>query len=366
MSDQRNRLVRFFAYNNAVPIVFSIFFLSVSAAAASTPQVQEAVVQKNESVRSVDNSYIRNANLDAFEVVLTIESITESELAYEVTYSYNSIGLEDFVWQPLTKRKTLTVTKEALDDRDLGLYVADQLGQVVASEQKYLKEAQAAERALGSTQKVVVTEYAGLIGKHLKPQAQVFDGYEPVVKEEVEVDDEPDRIAAGVGSVSVPKSEQVPAPAPAPQPKPVEEQVKDILDQHEDDALATNDDSHTATTTTTGGGTTATTTAGGGTTSTTTPTNTTDTATTTPPVDDPSDEDTATTTPTTDTASSTDDGTTTEETAPDENTTETEESDTAPPEEEAAEPEESAEEPVDDPEETEESDPPPETDEGEV
>lgn len=269
--EQKKGFLNFLFYNNAVPIVFTIFFLSVGAAAASTDVVQDAVIQETETVQSIDNEYIRFIDLETFKIYLVIGSIVEDEYTYLVRYSYNSIGIEDFVWKPITVSKTLSVSKEALGERDLGLYVAEQLGQVVDFEMQYLRDAQKIERALGQTQKVVVKEYAGLVGKMFDAEAQVFAGYEPVIEEKVESVVEPQVTAGGIGSTSLGEAdriaieeekrrveaerhkawlkEQEKLREEAEQRPPVEEQVRDILEDQEEDPAENETGTSTSTTT---------------------------------------------------------------------------------------------------------------------
>ncbi len=263
--------LNFLFYNNAVPIVFTIFFLSVGAAAASTDVVQDAVIQETETVQSIDNEYIRVIDLETFKIYLTINSIVEDEYTYLVRYSYNSIGIEDYLWKPINVSKTLSVSKEALGDRDLGLYVAEQLGQVVDFEMQYLRDAQKVERELGASKKVVVKEYAGLIGKMFDAEAQVFTGYEPVIEEKVEAVLDPNVTAGGIGSTSLGEAdrialaeeqrridaerheawlkEQEKIRKEAEQRPPVEEQVRDILDGQEEDPTEGETGTSTSTTT---------------------------------------------------------------------------------------------------------------------
>jgi hypothetical protein len=269
--EQKKGLLNFLFYNNAVPIVFTIFFLSVGAAAASTDVVQEAVIQETETVQSIDNEYIRFIDLDTFKIYLVIGSIVEDEYTYLVKYSYNSIGIEDYVWKPITVVKTLSVSKEALGDRDLGLYVAEQLGQVVDFEMQYLRDVQKIERALGATQKVIVKEYAGLIGKMFDAEAQVFAGYEPVIEEKVETVLDPNVTAGGIGSTSLGEAdrlaiaeeqrrveaerhkawlkEQERLREEAEQRPSVEEQVRDVLEGQDEDPTEGETSTSTSTTT---------------------------------------------------------------------------------------------------------------------
>jgi len=74
------------------------------------------------------------------------------------------------------------VSKAALGQyRDLGLYVTEQLKQIIDRELARLKETQMYERR-NVTQKVVATAYGGLVGRFLDSSTETLPGYVPVVK----------------------------------------------------------------------------------------------------------------------------------------------------------------------------------------
>ena len=74
----------------------------------------------------------------------------------------------------------MTVAKGAIVGRDLGLYVTEQLKQVIDHEIAYLTEVQDIERKQVS-QKVVAVAYSGLVGAFLDDRTEVLPGYTPVV-----------------------------------------------------------------------------------------------------------------------------------------------------------------------------------------
>ncbi len=186
------KIINFIKYHNAFTIGFMIVFIGFSTALAVSPDLREditdAFVSEEQTVQSIDNNYILTADLDNFNFNLQIKNITEDQKNYYVIYAYKTIAIEDHTWQELEKEKTLTVSKQALGDKDLGIYIAEELGEVIDYTLAYLKEVQTIETEKGLTQKIVTTQYAGLIGVFLNPKEKIFPGYEPVVKPPEPVD----------------------------------------------------------------------------------------------------------------------------------------------------------------------------------
>ena len=179
------RFKNFIKYHNAFSISFMIVFVGLSVVFAANPDLRDGIVSSQETVKSIDNSYILAANLDNYDFGLKITGITEDADNYYIIYTYKTIYIKDYVWQDIQKEKTLTVSKLDLDDKDLGLHVAEELSEVINYDLTYLKEVQILEKEKGLTQKVVATEYSGLIGKFLNSEEKVFPGYTPVIQEKI-------------------------------------------------------------------------------------------------------------------------------------------------------------------------------------
>lgn len=175
--------INFVKYNNALPIALFLIFGVGSAAFAASPAAREQVLSSKDVVRSVDNTYIVNVDLDTFDFSLLVTAVKEDEDFYYVSYTYNTISTVDYVWKPVTVNEVLKVGKLEIMGRDLGLFVAKELGEVIAAQKELLAGTQTAERKIGATPKVVATEYAGLIGKFLDAKETTFEGYDPVVEE---------------------------------------------------------------------------------------------------------------------------------------------------------------------------------------
>ncbi len=185
------KIIQFVKYNNAFSIGFALVFLSFGTALAASPEIRQevvnAVVSKQETVKSVDNTYIANIDLDFFTPKVQITDVTEDEDFYYVGYTLHTIDIADYVWQPKEKTEVMKVAKNDLGKNDLGLYVTQQLKDVVDRQLSYLKEVQIIEKNNGVTGKVVATVYSGLVGKFLNSKEEKIPGYVPVIVPEPEV-----------------------------------------------------------------------------------------------------------------------------------------------------------------------------------
>ncbi|MFC1733617.1 immunoglobulin-like domain-containing protein [candidate division KSB1 bacterium] len=181
------KLTHFVKYHNALPIALSLVLISSGAALAASPEVRGAVVSSEAKIQSIDNSFIVNTNLDTFSPSVQIANVIEDIDAYYISYRLTTINVIDGVWQETFSEKELTIQKDILGGEDLGLFVAEQLNEVVDRQFSYLREAQEKERNKGKTNKVVTTTYSGLIGKFLDSKEDVIEGYTPVIQKKVTV-----------------------------------------------------------------------------------------------------------------------------------------------------------------------------------
>jgi hypothetical protein len=188
------KIINFIKYHNG--FTFGIFgiFIAMSSVLATSPQVREAIIGKEViTEQGMDNSQLLSADAENFDINLRINNVLEDEENYYVDYTFNTIAVRDNTWQPVIKSEKFTVNKTALGNRDLGIYLAEQLSEVIRSEMTYLKEAQKNERERGLTQIVRTTDYTGLIGLILSPTTKALLGYEPVVK--------PEEIMGDIGNI---------------------------------------------------------------------------------------------------------------------------------------------------------------------
>jgi hypothetical protein len=129
-------LTAFIKYHNAFAIGLGLVFIMAGAFAAS-PDLRETLISRQEIIRSIDNRGIISTDLDNFNFGLRIKSVDEDENNYYIVYTYKTLAIEDYVWQEVEKENTLAVSKETLGDRDLGLYVAEELGEVIDYQLSY-------------------------------------------------------------------------------------------------------------------------------------------------------------------------------------------------------------------------------------
>ena len=223
------KVVNFIRYNNAFAIAFFLLFSGFGITYAASPEVREGVYASKEVVVSVDNRQVVSVDLDNFNFNLVINSVTEDDKNYYAAYSYQTLAIEDGAWQTVTVEKTLTVSKEALDGKDLGLYATKELAEIINYELSYLKRVQKLEQEKGTSQKVVVTEYSGLVGKLLNPKEEVIEGYNPVIPEPIpEVAPPPGPTLPEPAAVPIENPQTSPQPSPEatagtaePTPEPV-------------------------------------------------------------------------------------------------------------------------------------------------
>ncbi len=179
------RIVIFIKYHNALPLGLMLIFLSVTGALAANEDIRdatvEAVLSKKTAVTSVDNSFIVRTNLDQFTPTAQITDVTEDDENYYIIYTLNTIDISDGVWGTISRSKEITVSKAFLGKRDLGLYLAKEIKEVVDKQSEHLKEVQNIERKNGATQKIVAITYSGLIGKFLDSKEEAIVGYEPII-----------------------------------------------------------------------------------------------------------------------------------------------------------------------------------------
>ena len=227
------KLTYFIKYHNAFPIALSVVLLGSGVVFAASPQAREAIISENTTVRSVDNSYIINVDLGAYNPQLKITSVEKDDSNYYVSYTYDTISIDNYVWKKYKTNETLTVSKRALGDKDLGLYVAKEISEVINNEDVYLKKVQDIEKNKGTTKKIATTEYSGLVGRMLSTKVEEFEGYVPVIPEEKPV---VDTVAEGKVSEQIVKTNNISAQVAAAVPS--KEEIKQIIRETVKELLA--------------------------------------------------------------------------------------------------------------------------------
>lgn len=179
------KFITFIKYHNALPLAFLAIFLGFGAAFAANPEVREkvaeSVISPEHTLKSVDNSFLLQTDFNLFSPSAQITDIKEDDTSYYITYTLYTIDLKEGRWGTVSVVKELVVSKQLLGQADLGVYIGEELSEVVDRQLQYLKEVQEKERTKGETEKVVATTYSGLIGKFLDSTEEVISGYEPVI-----------------------------------------------------------------------------------------------------------------------------------------------------------------------------------------
>lgn len=183
-------LINYVLYNNSFTLLVVFLLLSGGTVLAANDDVREAVseavVSSEDTVLSIDNTFIIDVDVENFDFRVQVAGIEEDNDNYYVTYTYSTIEIQDGMWQAVDKVGDFIVAKAQLGENDLGLYIAEELKEFVDGQKRLLAETQQIERNLGRSGKVVERKYAGLIGRFLDPDEVTFDGYDPVA-EPVEV-----------------------------------------------------------------------------------------------------------------------------------------------------------------------------------
>jgi|SRR5680860_66781 len=188
-------LTGFVKYHNAFSIALIFIFLAFTSAMAASEDVRDAILGEEivEKI-GVDNSFLLNADLASFDLAMEIVDVTEDaepldgeEIGgrnnFYIDYQYQTLGISDNAWQPVLHQKRLVVSKTDLAGRDLGLYVIEELGEVIDSELVYLGQVQKNEKEIkGPTFVTEETKYEGLKKMVFNTKTKELPGYQPVVK----------------------------------------------------------------------------------------------------------------------------------------------------------------------------------------
>lgn len=178
------KIINFIKYSNVFTVVAIVVFVAIATAVASNENIKKNVLgEKIVTESGIDNSVILAADLENFDLEMKILDVREDEDNYYLDYQFKTLGIQENIWQTILRQKELEISKKALAGQDLGLYVAEELGEVIDYELAYLKEIQENENRKGDDRIVQETKYEGLLGliistktKELPPE------YELVVK----------------------------------------------------------------------------------------------------------------------------------------------------------------------------------------
>ena len=132
------KITHFLKYNNLTTMLAVAVLVGGGSAFAASPELRavadSALVNKTETVVSVDNTALLNIDLAIFDPTLVITAVSEDTGNYYVSYIFNTIAVSDGAWRNAAKDGTLTVSKDALGGASLEAYVSKELGEVARAE----------------------------------------------------------------------------------------------------------------------------------------------------------------------------------------------------------------------------------------
>lgn len=182
-------LIDFLKYHNAVPVIIAVLVLGTGVVFAANPAVRETFFPADSGpigpAPAPENQILQMTDIGDFDMAFRVDMVREQTEAYQVVYSYRTLEVIDRAWQVTPKAKIMDIPKALLGKRDLGLYAAEQIGQVMDREISYLSEVQA-RLTDASPAGDDAGRYNRLAGKTLDPKDREFNGYKPVVKGEGE------------------------------------------------------------------------------------------------------------------------------------------------------------------------------------
>ena len=184
------KITNFIKYHNAFVIIITLVFAASFSALATSEDLRDKALGKKIITKSgIDNSMLLAADLENFDLEMKILDVGEDEDNYYLVYQFQTLGIQENVWQIILRQKELEISKKALAGQDLGLYAAEELGEVIDYELAYLKEVQENENKKGDDRIVQETKYEGLLGliistktKELPPEYELV--VKPLVVEE--------------------------------------------------------------------------------------------------------------------------------------------------------------------------------------
>ena len=192
------KFISFIKYHNAFTIGLLILFI-INTAVFADENVRDSVIGKEvKEVKGVNNEALLEVDLVNFDLVMKIVNIQEDSEKFYIDYTFKTFEIKDSVWQEVAEDQVLIIDKNALADRDLGVYIAKELGEVVDSQLVYLNKAQIQEKEKGQTMALETIDYTGLIGLVMSPKTKELVGYTPELNQEAT--DLP-RVFQGEGSI---------------------------------------------------------------------------------------------------------------------------------------------------------------------
>jgi len=181
----RKKIINFIRYHNGFTIALILVFISSATIFASEDARTAIIGEEIITETGIDNTMLLETDLDNFDPEIEIKYVSEDDNNYYIDYIFNTMGIMDNIWQIISRQKTLTVSKNDLGNRDLGLYVTEEFFKIAKYEINNLKKSREIEKEKGETTIKKAREYTKLIGLVLNIKDKILPEYEPVIVQKI-------------------------------------------------------------------------------------------------------------------------------------------------------------------------------------
>ncbi len=220
-------LLNFLRYHNTVPIILGVLLFGTGVLFAAHPQVRETFFPTDAGPigppPQPNKNVLLSTDVEDFSMEFQITSVEHLDDLYRVQYTYRTLEVGANGWQITPKSKVLEIYEQTLGHRDVGLYAAEQIGQVMDREVAYLGEVRNQNQAIVQAKTETTQQYEALIGKTLNQEDKTFSGYVPVIGEHVK---ESEPSLSGQAVLELPDGQSVTVP-----PILSKEEIRNIIIQ---------------------------------------------------------------------------------------------------------------------------------------
>ena len=120
------KIITFIKYNTFTAIIIAVAFVAVASAVASNEDIKKNVIgEEIVETQGVDNTLLLATDLEEFDLEMKITDVFQDDENYYVDYQFNTLGIQDNVWQEIFNQGQLVVSIESLEVGDLWLYVIE-------------------------------------------------------------------------------------------------------------------------------------------------------------------------------------------------------------------------------------------------
>lgn len=177
----------FLQYHN-----FALLALVVLLGFGGTIFAANEIVQTIGEEKAINTLALLGADLDSFDMEMSILSAEEGETEYNIVYTFRTLSIVDNEWQVVDKEGSMKIAKTSLLGTDLETYAFKQLSEIVEQERNYLRKAQAYERSFAENS-TPLSKLKGLsLGalKSISEKGKAFVPQPDVVVEEKDLEED--------------------------------------------------------------------------------------------------------------------------------------------------------------------------------